>query len=43
MLINKLDSVEVNVENGHKYAVKDIKNGENVISKPLNYRTANEY
>lgn len=31
MLINKLDNVEVNVENGHKYAVCDIKNGENII------------
>ena len=31
MLINKLDNVEVNVENGHKYAIKDIKKGENVI------------
>ena len=31
MLINKLDNVEVNVENGHKYAVCDIKSGENII------------
>ena len=31
MLINKLDNVEVNVENGHKYAIKEIKKGENVI------------
>ncbi|MBE6788383.1 MAG: altronate dehydratase [Ruminococcaceae bacterium] len=31
MLINKLDNVEVNVENGHKYALCDIKNGENII------------
>ena len=31
MIINKLDNVEVNVENGHKYAVRDIKSGENVI------------
>ncbi len=31
MLINKLDNVEVNIENGHKYAVCDIKNGENII------------
>ena len=31
MLINKLDNVEVNIENGHKYAIKDIKKGENVI------------
>ena len=31
MLINKLDNVEVNLEDGHKYAIKDIKSGENVI------------
>lgn len=31
MLINKLDNVEVNIENGHKYAVCNIKAGENVI------------
>ncbi len=31
MLINKLDNVEVNLENGHKYAVSDIKKGENII------------
>ena len=31
MLITKADNVEVNPENGHKYAVRDIKCGENVI------------
>ena len=31
MLINKLDNVDVNIENGHKYAIKDIKIGENII------------
>ena len=31
MIINPLDNVEVNLENGHKYARVDIKNGENVI------------
>ena len=31
MLINSLDNVEVNLENGHKYALCDIKKGENVI------------
>ncbi|MBO4898371.1 MAG: altronate dehydratase [Clostridia bacterium] len=31
MLINKLDNVEVNIENGHKYARVDIKSGENII------------
>lgn len=31
MLINKLDNVEVNIEDGHKYARVDIKAGENII------------
>lgn len=31
MLINNRDNVEVNLENGHKYAIRDIKKGENVI------------
>lgn len=31
MIINKLDNVEVNLENGHKYALCDIKQGENII------------
>ncbi len=31
MLINKLDNVEVNIENGHKYAIYDINKGENII------------
>ena len=31
MLINSHDNVEVNIENGHKYAVCDIKANENVI------------
>ncbi len=31
MLINKLDNVEINLENGHKYAVQYIRKGENVI------------
>ena len=31
MLINKLDNVEVNIESGHKYAICDIKKGENII------------
>ena len=31
MLINKLDNVEVNIANGHKYAARDIKEGENII------------
>lgn len=31
MIINKLDNVEVNLENGHKYALCDIARGENII------------
>ena len=31
MLINRVDNVEVNIEDGHKYAIADIKTGENVI------------
>ena len=31
MLINELDNVEVNIENGHKYAICDIKTGEDII------------
>lgn len=41
MLINKLDNVEVDVSNGHKYAIKDIKKGENVIKygSPIGHAT----
>lgn len=31
MLISKKDNVEVNLQDGHKYAVKDINRGENII------------
>ena len=31
MLINKLDNVDINIEDGHKYALRDIKEGENII------------
>ncbi len=31
MLINKLDNVDINLADGHKYALRDIKNGENII------------
>ncbi len=31
MIINKLDNVEINLENGHKYAICDIKEGEYII------------
>lgn len=31
MLINKLDNVDINLEDGHKYALRDIRAGENII------------
>ena len=42
MIINKLDNVEINLENGHKYALYDIKEGENVIKygNPIGHATA---
>lgn len=42
MLINKPDNVEVNVDNGHKYAVRDIKRGENIIKygQPIGHTLA---
>lgn len=41
MLINKLDNVEVNLEDGHKYAVRDIKRNENIIKygSPIGHAT----
>lgn len=41
MLINKLDNVEVKLENGHKYAACDIKTGENIIKygNPIGHAT----
>ena len=41
MVINKLDNVEVNLENGHKYAICDIKKGENIIKygNPIGHAT----
>ncbi|MBE7037513.1 MAG: altronate dehydratase [Ruminococcaceae bacterium] len=41
MLINKLDNVEINLENGHKYALCDIKKGENIIKygSPIGHAT----
>lgn len=41
MLINKLDNVEVNLENGHKYALRDIKCGEDIIKygNPIGHAT----
>lgn len=39
--IHPLDNVEVNLENGHKYALKDINKGENIIKygSPIGYAT----
>ena len=41
MQINKSDNVEVNLENGHKYALCDIPKGENIIkyANPIGYAT----
>jgi len=41
MIINALDNVEVNLENGHKYALRDIKAGENIIkyANPIGHAT----
>lgn len=41
MLINKLDNVDVNLSDGHKYALKDIKKGENIIKygNPIGHAT----
>ena len=41
MIINKLDNVDINLENGHKYALCDIKCGENVIKygNPIGHAT----
>ncbi len=41
MLINKLDNVEINLENGHKYALIDISKGENIIKygQPIGHAT----
>ena len=41
MLINVLDNVDINLEDGHKYALKDIKEGENIIKygNPIGHAT----
>ncbi len=41
MKINKLDNVYVNLEDGHKYADRDIKKGENIIKygSPIGHAT----
>ena len=42
MLINKLDNVEINLADGHKYALRDIAKGENIIKygNPIGHATA---
>ena len=41
MLINKLDNVDINLDDGHKYALRDIKAGENIIKygNPIGHAT----
>lgn len=43
MLINKLDNVDINLADGHKYAVRDIAAGESVIKygQPIGHATCN--
>ncbi len=42
MIIHKLDNVEVNLENGHKYALCNIKKGQNIIKygNPIGHAVA---
>ena len=41
MLINKLDNVDINLSDGHKYALRDIREGENIIKygNPIGHAT----
>ena len=41
MIIHKLDNVEINLDDGHKYALRDIKAGENIIKygNPIGHAT----
>ncbi|MBO5009626.1 MAG: UxaA family hydrolase, partial [Clostridia bacterium] len=41
MIINRLDNVDINLADGHKYALRDIKAGENIIKygNPIGYAT----
>lgn len=41
MIINKLDNVRVDIESGHKYAICDIKSGEDVVKygEPIGHAT----
>ena len=42
MVIHSYDNVEVNLENGHKYALRDIAKGEDIIKygNPIGHATA---
>ena len=42
MLINKLDNVDINLADGHKYALRDIKAGEDIIKygNPIGHATS---
>ena len=42
MLINSRDNVKIDIENGHKYAERDIKAGENIIKygQPIGHAVA---
>ena len=41
MIINRLDNVDINLQDGHKYALRDIKAGENIIKygTPIGHAT----
>ena len=41
MLINRLDNVDINLDDGHKYALRDIKKGEDIIKygNPIGHAT----
>ncbi len=43
MLINKLDNVEIHIDDGHKYAIRDIVKGEQIIKygQPIGHATEN--
>ncbi len=45
MLINKLDNVEINLKDGHKYALFDIKAGESIIKygQPIGHAVCDIY
>ena len=41
MIINRLDNVDINIDDGHKYALRDIKCGENIVKygNPIGHAT----